>query len=340
MAPSHVSAFLSGVLIKMGIYGLLRVLSVLPTPPLWWGGLLLVLGCITGVLGIAYAIGQHDIKRTLAYSSVENIGIITLGVGLAVMGRTLGKDEWIVLGLGGALLHVWNHGLFKGLLFMTTGAVIHATHTRRLDLLGGLSGRMPYASTCFMIGAVAICGLPPLNGFTGELLIYLGLFQTLQGDGAVWVAALTAPALGLIGALAVACFTKVYGLVFLGSPRSPQGDHAHDPSLIMLVPMWILAAGCFVIGLAPTIATPIMGSAVAAWRRADTDATIELLRGAAPMGWVSIMSTVLLVALVVGGLLFWMRLKAGALIPREHGTAATRPLRRRCNTLRRLMLRF
>src|SRR5207245_8707974 len=151
-----VSAIMSGVLIKMGIYGLVRVTSLLPAPPLEWGTAVLALGVVSGVLGVADAIGQHDIKRLLAYHSIENIGIIVMGLGLALVGRSLGQVEWVVLGLGGALLHVWNHALFKALLFLSAGSVIHAVHTREIDRLGGLAKTMPRTALCFLIGAVAI----------------------------------------------------------------------------------------------------------------------------------------------------------------------------------------
>ena len=179
IAPSHVSAIMSGVIIKMGIYGLVRVTSLLPHPPLEWGAVVLALGVVSGVLGVAFAIGQHDLKRLLAYHSIENIGIIVMGLGLALIGRSLGRADWVVLGLGGGLLHVWNHALFKALLFLSAGSVIHAAHTREIDHLGGLAKAMPWTSLCFLVGAVAICGLPPLNGFVSEFLIYLGLFGTL-----------------------------------------------------------------------------------------------------------------------------------------------------------------
>src|SRR6266567_6097176 len=181
-APSHVSALMSGVLIKTGIYGLVRLTASSAAPPLWWGYALLVAGGVSGVLGVGFAIGQHDLKRLLAYHSVENIGIICLGLGVAVLGRSLGRPELVALGIAGALLHVWNHGLFKGLLFLSAGSVLHATGTREIDRLGGLLRRMPRTGLAFLVGAVAICGLPPLNGLVSELLVYLGLFGTL-GNG-------------------------------------------------------------------------------------------------------------------------------------------------------------
>ena len=222
-APSHVSALMSGVLIKMGIYGLVRVTSLFPAPPAWWGTTLLVLGGASGVLGVAYAIAQHDIKRLLAYHSVENIGIILMGLGLAVLGRSSHRPELILLGIAAALFHTWNHGLFKALLFLSAGSLIHATGTRSIDRLGGLARAMPRTALAFLVGAVAICGLPPLNGFVSEYLLYVGFLQTVAGAGDdTWLAgAFGAPALALIGALAVACFAKVFGAVFLGVPRSP-----------------------------------------------------------------------------------------------------------------------
>src|SRR5260370_36404724 len=185
---------------------------------------------MSGVVGVGFAIGQHGLKRLLAYHSIENIGIIVIGVGLAMLGRSLGRGDWIALGLGGALLHVWNHALFKSLLFLSAGSVIHAVHTREIDHLGGLAKRMPWTACCFLVGAVAICGLPPLNGFVSEFLIYLGLLGTLgNGDRESYSpAAFAVPALALIGALALACFVKVYGGVFLGTARSDHAQHAHE----------------------------------------------------------------------------------------------------------------
>ena len=179
-----------------------------------------------------------------------------------MIGRSLDRTDLIVLGLSGGLLHVWNHALFKALLFLSAGSVIHAAHTREIDELGGLAKRMPWTALCFLVGAVAICGLPPLNGFVSEFLIYLGLFNTLGQDGQASFAgaAFAAPALALIGALAVACFVKVYGIVFLGVARS---EHAAAGARVrpstMIGPMGVLVACCFFIGLAPSLVAPILG---------------------------------------------------------------------------------
>jgi len=266
-APSHVSAVMSGVLIKMGIYGLVRITSLFPSPPLWWGGLVLGFGVASGVLGVAFAIGQHDIKRLLAYHSVENIGIIWIGLGLALLGRALGRPELVVLGLAGGLLHVWNHGLFKSLLFFAAGSVIHATGTREIDRLGGLLKPMPRTGLAFLIGATAIAGLPPLNGFISEYLIYFGLFRaTTSSPGMLWMAsALAAAGLALIGALAVACFVKVFGAVFLGQARSAATERAHEADWKMVAPMGVLAILCVFIGLGPLLVTPVLDRATAAW---------------------------------------------------------------------------
>ncbi|MGH9485263.1 MAG: proton-conducting transporter membrane subunit, partial [Terriglobales bacterium] len=265
-APSHVSALMSGVVIKMGIYGLLRITSLLPQPPLAWGAVVLALGAVSGVAGVLYALAQHDLKRLLAYHSIENIGIILLGLGLALVGRTLHRPIWVVLGLSGCLLHVWNHGLFKALLFLGAGSVQHATRTREIDRLGGLARRMPWTAGLFLVGAVAICGLPPLNGFVSELLIYLGLLRTMGGGEAAWLpAALGLPVLGLIGALALACFVKVYGVIFLGAPRTEVAVDAHEAGIRMLVPMALLALACAAIGLAPQWVERPLARAVEAW---------------------------------------------------------------------------
>ncbi len=266
-APSHVSALLSGVMLKIGIYGIIRFIGFLPNPPVMWGILLLALGCFSGIFGVAFALGQHDLKRLLAYHSVENIGIILIGFGLALIGRSLNQPLWIILGMAGCLLHVWNHALFKSLLFLGAGAVIHTSGTREIDRMGGLAKAMPWTAAFFLIGAIAICGLPPLNGFVSEWFIYLGLFHTLtESSSLAWVpATLAAPVLATIGALALACFVKAYSTVFLGAAREPRTEAAHDAPFSMKLPMGILAGGCITIGLLPFLVTPILGRAIFAW---------------------------------------------------------------------------
>lgn len=309
-APSHVSALMSGVIIKMGIYGLVRVLSLLPTPPTWPGALLLALGSTSGVLGVAFAVGQHDLKRLLAYHSIENIGIIVMGIGLAMIGRALDRPAWIALGMGGALLHTWNHAIFKSLLFYGAGSVQHAAHTREIDELGGLAKTMPRTAFCFLVGAAAICGLPPLNGFVSELLIYLGLFQTLGLDGgrSYAGASLAAPVLALIGALALACFVKAFGIVFLGSPRSRRAAEAVESPTAMTGPMFLLVGCCAVIGLAPNLTAPVLERGIAAWLPGGFADGVRLGE-LAPLGWISAIGLLLVggTALIGGWLLARLR---------------------------------
>jgi len=253
-SPSHVSAVLSGVMIKMGIYGICRVLWMLGTVPDWCGYLLLLIGVVCGVMGVLYALGQHELKKLLAYHSIENIGIITLGLGLGLLGVNNHLPFLAVLGFGGGLLHVLNHALFKGLLFLGAGAVIQKTHTGQIDEMGGLARVMPLLSLLFLIGSLAICGLPLFNGFISEFMIYFGLFHglaSLPQQGA-FACALGIIALALMGALALACFSKVYGTVFLGESRHLKvSQEWGKTSYLMLVPMLVLAGLCLWIGLFP-----------------------------------------------------------------------------------------
>jgi hydrogenase-4 component B len=254
-APSHVSAILSGVMLKMGIYGLLRVLFLVGALPAWFGWTLFVAGLLSGVLGVLWALGQHDLKRLLAYHSVENIGIILLGMGVGALGLIYGQPVVAVLGFMGALLHTLNHALFKSLLFLGAGAVLRATGTRIIDRLGGLGRELPWTALAFGLGSVAIVGLPPLNGFVSEWVVFQGLLTAGGSKEVLRFAALGAAGLGLVGALALACFTKVNGVVFLGQPRSAGGarDPAADPAPDMLGPMLVLAGVCVVVGLLPSL---------------------------------------------------------------------------------------
>ena len=293
-APSQVSAMLSGVVLKMGIYGLLRTLTLLPGLPAAWGAVVLALGAVSGLLGVAFAMAQHDIKRLLAYHSVENIGIILMGMGLAMLGRSSGRPELFVLGMAGCLLHVWNHSFFKSLLFLGAGSVVHATGTRAIDRLGGLAKSMPWTAAFFLIGAVAICGLPPLNGFVSELLVYLGLFTSLSAG--VAGAAITAPVLAMIGALAVACFVKVSGATFLGSARSADAVGARESPAVMIVPMAVLAAVCVFIGVAPWMLPPLLDTVVKSLGSPPLAAApLPGLASVAPLAYVGAASMALLV---------------------------------------------
>lgn len=250
-APSHVSALMSGVMIKTGIYGLIRTVTFLDTPPAWWGWLLIGIGLVSGLFGILFALAQQDIKRLLAYSSVENIGIITIGIGLGVLGLSRSSTTLCVLGFAGVFFHVINHAAFKGLLFLGAGAVHHATGTRQMDRLGGLLRRMPTTGWMFLIGAVAICGLPPLNGFAGEFMLYMSIFGDVIPDSfqSGILILCVAGGLSLIGGLAVACFTRSFGICFLGEPRTSQSEHAHEAAWRMRFSMVFLAFTCIGLGL-------------------------------------------------------------------------------------------
>lgn len=251
-APSHVSALMSGVMIKMGIYGIVRFYFLLNDPSPVLAQTVVVLGIIAGVLGVVHALGKHDIKRLLAYHSIENIGIILIGCGLGMVGLGSGNRIMAAFGFAGGLLHVLNHALFKSLLFMGAGAVIQQTGHRHLDQLGGLMKTMPVTGRTFLIGSVAIAGLPPLNGFISEFLIYYAAFQGLQLHGLDMFLAMAAIiALAVIGGLASACFTKVVGIVFLGEPRCRSTSTIREAGPAMRAAMILLALACILIGLWP-----------------------------------------------------------------------------------------
>jgi hydrogenase-4 component B len=247
-APSHVSALLSGAMLKVGVYGIIRIILFLPAPRLWWGGLLILLGLTSALVAISLAIGQADMKRALAYSSIENVGIIIVAVGLFVVGRATGVRGLAALGLAAAIAHMWNHSLFKGLLFLGAGSVLHGTGTRRIDQMGGLLRRMPTTGTVFVIGAVAAAALPGTNGFVSESILYLGLIREALRGG---MATLAAAVIALVGALAVVCFVRLTGAIFLGSARGDAAADAHEAPLLMRAPLVVLAVACIALGVFP-----------------------------------------------------------------------------------------
>jgi hydrogenase-4 component B len=256
-APSHVSAILSAVMLKTGIYGILRISSLLPAIPHGFGSALLALGALSAVYGVGNALAQRDYKRLLAYSSIENLGIIAMGVGLGLAGRA-SHDPWLVaLGFGGAIFHVWNHAIFKSLLFFGAGTILHATGTRDMEALGGLAARMPRTALLMFPAVLAVSALPPFNAFLSEWFLYRGIFASLS-RGYPWSAALALVALAFTGGLAAVAFAKFYGILFLGTPRSAAVEHAHDPSPTMLVPMAILACLSLGMGLAGLLLLPCL----------------------------------------------------------------------------------
>jgi hydrogenase-4 component B len=291
-APSHVSAVLSGVMLKVGVYGVVRMCWLLPPGPLWWSWVLIGVGACAAVLGIAYALGQRDYKRLLAYSSIENIGVIVLAIGVAMLGRTTGSATLAVFGLAGALLHVWNHSLFKSLLFLVSGALLHACGTRRMNALGGLEKRMPRTAAAAAIACLAIAALPPLNGFVSEWLIYRGVIGDLARGptGPSVPLALAIVAIALTGALALATFVKFFGTLFLGQERSDAVVHAHDPPPAMLAPMGVLVFLCLVIGLLPRVALAPIARAVQLWTGDTHVGAGELIAAAGLLATVSVVS--------------------------------------------------
>jgi hydrogenase-4 component B len=266
VAPSHVSALMSGVVIKMGVYGLLRVaVDLLVGGPPWWGGLVLAVGTVSALIGVLYALMEHDLKRLLAYHSVENIGIIFIGIGAGLMFQSYGLTTLATLGMISGLYHTINHACFKGLLFLGAGSVLHATGTRNIEALGGLITRMPRTAFFFLLGACAISALPPLNGFASEWLV----FQTLLGGSAIpqpevaVIMPIAVAMLALTSGLAAACFVKAFGITFLAIPRSPEAAHAHEAPSSMQAGMATLAVACVGLGLAPFVVVPVLGSSLA-----------------------------------------------------------------------------
>jgi len=273
IAPSPVSALMSGIMLKTAIYGFVRfAFDFLGGGPSWWGYLVLLTGCVSGLLGVLYAISEHDLKRLLAYHSVENIGIIYLGLGSALVFTANHASIWAAAALTAALLHCLNHAIFKSLLFLGAGAISDAAHTLDLEELGGLQKRMRLTGAAFLIACCSIVGLPLFNGFVSECLTFRSFLAAseMTSLSAAIVLPLAAGVLALIGGLAAACFAKVYGVAFLGRPRSREAGSANEVSLPMQAGMGVLATACVVIGIFPGLVLRGLGTL-----------TEELLPGAA-----------------------------------------------------------
>ena len=250
-APSNISALMSGVMIKVALFGIIKFCIWLPVMP-WWGLLIIVVGALSALLGVLYALTQHDYKALLAYHSVENIGIILLGLGTGVYGIATHSVTLASVGFLAGMYHILNHATFKGLLFLSAGSVLHATETKDMEILGGLAKKMPYTALAFLIGSLAITALPPLNGFVSEWITYQSMIQGALGLGIapriVFIVGVLA--LALTGALAVMCFVKVYSVIFGGTPRKREiFDHAHESPFFMVAGMMILSFGCIAFGL-------------------------------------------------------------------------------------------
>ncbi len=267
-APSHISALMSGVMIKTAIYALVRVyFDFLGGQfPWWWGFVVLVIGAVSALLGVMYALMEHDLKSLLAYHSVENIGIILLGIGAGMIFHAYGLKEFAALGLLAGLYHTINHALFKALLFLGAGSLLYATHTRNMEEYGGLLRRMPWTGLFFLIGAVSIAALPPTNGFVSEWLVFQSLFLSYRIPDLLLklMLPLAAAMLALTGVLALACFAKAFGISFLALPRSSHARHSEEVPWSMRVGMGALAAVCVLLGVAPMFVVPMLDRVSAA----------------------------------------------------------------------------
>ena len=324
-APSNVSALMSGGMIKIGIFGIVKVgLDLLSGSDcqLWWGIVVLVIGALSSVLGVAYALAEHDIKKLLAYHSVENIGIILLGVGVGYMGVALNQPVLAAVGLMAGLYHLLNHAMFKGLLFLGAGSVLYSTGTRNMEELGGLGHVMPVTGMCFLIGSLAISAIPPLNGFVSEWFTYQSLFTVaMSGDVAIkFFAAFAAVSLAITGALAVTCFVKAYGVTFLGRARSECAEQAHEVPAPMKLGMVILAVICVCLGVGAPWVAPTMESIASAVLATPSAAVASGVSIVNP-GLGTMISTPLLAILLIACILLPVAIKA---IKSKGGAASDR----------------
>jgi hydrogenase-4 component B len=309
-APSHVSALMSGVMIKLGVYGLARVaFDWLGVGPVWWGGTMLILGAVSAVLGVLYALVEHDLKRLLAYHSVENIGIIMLGVGAGMLFQVHRLDALAALALIAALYHTLNHATFKSLLFLGAGAVLHATHTRNMEEMGGLIKRMPQTAAFFLVGSVAIAALPPFNGFISEWLTFQSLLLSFRitAHTVNLIFALGVAALALTSGLAAACFVKAFGITFLALPRSEPAALAREVEWTMRAAMALLALACAVLGVVPSMTLAPLETTVFELMGAHADVQFSLTAVVANDGfgwvaplWMTLALAVFLMALPLG----------------------------------------
>ena len=301
LAPANVSALMSGVMIKLALYGLIRVLFTWDRPvPLWVGLMLLTLGALSAVGGVLYALFQHELKRLLAFHSIENVGIILLGLGASLVFASLGRWQWSAIALAAALLHTLNHAVFKALLFLGAGSFSTAVGALELDRLGGLLRRMPWTGGAFAVGAMAIAGLPPLNGFASEWMTLQSLLHVaVYGPFGVSLAgALATAALAATSALAVFCFVKVIGLVLLGAPRRPEIATAEETPAGMRGPLVFLAGLCVLLGIVPGLLVPTLAQLGPGAAALSRGATVSL----PGTGGLPTLGLAIGLALLVGGL--------------------------------------
>jgi len=309
-APSHISGVMSGVIVKLGIYGIFRIITFLSSDYILLGEIILSVSVLTGTYGIMNAAVHRDFKKMLAYCTIENIGIIGIGMGIGLIGIGNGSPVMYFLGFGGALLHVLNHSLFKSLLFYSAGSVYQQTHTRNMEKLGGLIKSMPKSAALFLVGAIAIGGLPPFNGFVSEFIIYIGLIEGIHSNNIsqIILFILSLAGLSIIGGLSVHTFTKAFGTIFLGQQRTALPYKPHEVSNLMLVPQYIIIAAMLSVAFVPQIYLRIIGNALTTLNPIVTDATI-LTKYAGTVSSISLYSLLLIGLILVIWLVRSMVLK-------------------------------
>ncbi|MFA6582008.1 MAG: proton-conducting transporter membrane subunit [Paludibacter sp.] len=320
-APSHVSGVMSGVIVKLGIYGIFRVASYLKSDYLILGEIIITISILSGLYGILNAAVHRDFKKMLAYCTIENIGIIGVGIGIGLIG--LGNNVPILyyLGFGGALLHVLNHSLFKSLLFYSAGSVYQQTHTRNMEKLGGLIKSMPRTAVLFLIGAVAIGGMPPFNGFISEFLIYSGLIKgiQLQDMTQIILMVLTLAGMSIIGGLSILTFTKTFGTIFLGNQRQPLAHKPHEVSSLMLIPQYVIVAVMLSVAVIPQFYLQIIGNILSGLTK-----SIVIPQPVEFVGYISIMQSISLYSvLLIGIIAFFWGIRALAIRGKSQVVGAT-----------------
>lgn len=311
-APSHVSGVMSGVIVKMGIYGILRVITYLKADFIVLGEIVLSASVLTGLFGIMNAAVHRDFKRMLAYCTIENIGIIGIGIGLGLIGLGRSNNLLVFLGFGGALLHVLNHSLFKSLLFFSAGAVYQQTHTRDMDKLGGLAKKMPQTAALFLIGAIAIGGIPPFNGFISEFIIYCGLLNGIESANIaeITLMIMSFAGLSIIGGISILTFTKTFGTIFLGAQRQPLHHEPKEVSNTMLVPQYIMVGFMLLVAFLPGCFLQLMNMVIGGiFPDLNMASNPALLRYASVMQHISLYS-LLFIAFI--GLIYLLRSRVSA----------------------------
>lgn len=305
-APAHVSALMSGVIHKAGLYALVRFIFLIGKPDEWMGWFLIGFSALSALVGALYTVGQRDLKRLLGYSSTENVGIAGIGFGVGCLGLSWGNASLVAIGFAGGLLHVLNHAFFKCQLFYAAGAVYQATHTVDMERLGGLSRLMPWTSLSFLVGGVAIAALPPLNGFASEFVIYSGLFTDAPIGSAAKVALCAAGALlAFVGAVSALSITRAFGVVFLGTPRDHGVPAASEVNHWMLAPMGIHATGVIALGVFPLLGFKLVqGPAIIALGSLPPSAIHVLAPIASTLTWIGMVSGALVLSIE---LLIWLR---------------------------------